>query len=172
MKIATLAAFAVGISAFAFSPIRNAHDLKVTGIDLNTLERAFDLDSTVDEEKKPGPCQQMKITEAQKASLKTAFIAHKKAQIQIEAELKTAGLDYFVALGEIPGAKGSAEKASTALSGSVGKMVNGHLAFANQIFFDILTPEQRKPALQCAKLIMEHHKKEKIKKLCEKHPQD
>jgi Spy/CpxP family protein refolding chaperone len=164
-------AVAIGLSASAFSPVKTSSDLDITGIDLSDLEQAFNLDQTADEEKeKAGHCKELKLTDAQKQSIKTALIAHKKANIQTEAELKTARLDYFVALMEVPGAKGTAETAATAVSTAVGKFVNGHLAFANQIFFEILTPEQRKPGLACAHQYKVAAHAAKIKKLCEKKP--
>ncbi len=138
-------------------------------VDMEALEQAFNLDKKPVQIAGDHPCAKLALTDAQIADLKKAFIALKRATIQDKADLAIAKLDYFVALSDTKSSKAVATTTSEALSTAVGAMVKAHLAFVNDVVFDILTVDQREPALGCMAFM--HHMNEamKLKKACEKH---
>ena len=166
MKHFSFLILAFCLSASASTPVTESDALQIDELNLVALEQALNLESTWDEASLKGACGEIKLTDAQKTSLKAAFIGHKKAQIQGQADLKIAKLEYLVALTTAPGTKVSAETASTALGSAVAKMATNHLGFANEILFDILGPDQRKPALICMAQLHKHMKTAKLKKQC------
>jgi hypothetical protein len=169
MKYTALLALVVCLSAPA-ATVRENEELGITEVNLEALEQAFDLDGARGLEKKPGACGEIKLTDAQTQSLKKAFIGHKKAQIQSQADLKIGGSDYLVAVMDTKGTKQAADTASTALGGAVAKMATNHMGFANEVLFDILTPDQRRPALMCMHQFHKAMAAAKLKKLCAPKP--
>jgi len=145
--------------------------------DIDALRWTFGLEKDADEvleasRSATGHCQDINVTEAQKEKIETGIVTLIKANIQLKADLKIAGLDYMVSIFSKNGTKALAETASTAMGVSVQKMVLSHLNFANEVLFDILNTDQRKPAAMCMahmRRMMEIHKlKEMCKKLEEK----
>lgn len=164
MKYATFLLLAFSLSAVA---VPNMEELGVPEVDMDALEQALSLDEAQEYSwDKPAGCADIKLTDAQKQSLKTAFEGHKKAKAANLAALKTAGTDYVKSLTDTKGTKQTAETASTALGGAMAKLVTNHMGLANEILFDILTPDQRQPALVCMHRLHQHMKAMKLKKLC------
>lgn len=155
---ALAAAFSLSAPAFATSPGE---------IDLALLEQALTVENTWDHHAAlKGSCGEIKLTDEQKASLKTLFIGHKKAQIQAQANLKIAGLDYLVALTDSKGSKQTAETAAATLGAAKTKLATNHLGLAHEILFDVLAGDQRRPALTCMHQLHKAMKDAKQKKAC------
>ncbi len=171
MKYALLMFLSFAVAAVA-APISEQEDLGVSELNLEALEMSFDLDDARANQwhHHAGACGEIKLTDAQKDSLKIAFVGHKKAQIQSDAALKIARIDYILSLTDTKGTKTTAETASTAFGAAKAKISTNHMAFANEILFDILTADQRKPALVCMHQIHEHMKAAKLKKACAQKP--
>ncbi len=115
------------------------------------------------------PCSDLNLTDEQKQAIGSAFIAHKKATIQDEADFKIAQIDYIVALMDTTGDKAKADAAAAALATTTSATVSAHLGFVNELLFTVLTLEQRRPALKCMKAMKDHMKHHHLKKMCEKH---
>jgi len=170
MKYAMLMFLSFAVAAVA-APISDDESAGISELNLEALEMAFDLDNArVDQWDAAHPCGDIKLTDAQKASLKAAFVGYKKAQIQSQANLKIARIDYIMSLSDTKGTKTTAETAATAFGGAKAKISANHLGFANEILFDILTADQRKPALVCMHHFHKHMKAMKLKKLCAHKP--
>ncbi len=140
------------------------------GIDLQALEQAFAIENTWAKKEIKGPCGEIHLTDAQKATLKTAFLNHKKATIQSEAALKVAGLDYILALTDGAATRATADTAAGNLATAKAKIGTNHMNFGHEVLFDIISADQRTPALKCMHQIHEHMKAAKLKQACSKKP--
>lgn len=136
--------------------------------DIEALEGAFNLDGKMGTMAVGHPCGQIKLTKDQHVALKKAFIAFKRASIQDKADLDIAKLDYLVTLADTASTKGAATTNSDALATAVSDMTKSHLNFVNGIVYDVLTVDQREPALQCMAFMHHMNMMMKMKKACEK----
>lgn len=139
--------------------------------DIEALEGAFNLDGNSDAISTMAaghPCGQIKLTKDQNDALKKAFIAFKRASIQDKADLDIAKLDYMVTLADSASTKGAATTNSDALATAVSDMTKSQLNFVNGIVYDVLTVDQRQPALQCMAFMHHMIAMMKMKKACEK----
>lgn len=139
-------------------------------LDLDALEQAFAVENTWAHKEIKGPCGEIHLTDAQKATLKTAFLNHKKASITAEAAQKVAGLDYILALTDGAATRQTADTAAGNLAASRAKIATNHMNFGHEVLFDIITVDQRKPALICMHQMHEHMKAAKLKKACTAKP--
>ena len=102
-------------------------------------------------------CKQVKLEDAQKAQLKEALYQYKKDRIQQRAALKLAALEYGKVLGSATTEKTAAATAAQALQGGVAKLVETSTSFLNNVFFNILKPEQREAGLAGLKAKQRRH---------------
>ena len=107
---------------------------------------------------KGGACSQIKATDAQKTALKAAFQQFEASKKTLEANAKTAHMNYFKLVSDAKADFATAQAAATAVSNTVSDMMAAKLAFKTQVLFQILTPEQRGPAIKCE---MQHRKHRK-----------
>lgn len=99
-----------------------------------------------------GPCSQIKLTDAEKASLKTARANYQTANAPLKAAVKAARQGYFKMATDPKTASADALTSSQALADSMSKMQATRLQFQTEVLFNVLTQEQRKPYLQCQAL--------------------
>ncbi len=107
--------------------------------------------------KHPKACAEVKLTDEQKKAMKEAFFTYKKENLQLHTNLKLAKMDYERNLASDKGDTATATKLGEDINKDVSALVSSHLALANQIFFTILTPEQRGPAALCHRHMKKHH---------------
>ncbi|WP_413290765.1 hypothetical protein [Bdellovibrio sp. HCB337] len=119
-----------------------------------------DRGQTKADEPEPKACTDAAITDDQKTQIEAAAFTAKKEQIQQKADLKIALMDYAQTVMDQTTDKAAAEAASQKITDGATKLVSGHLALANNVFYDILQPTQRKNAFLCLVAKMKkHHKK-------------
>ncbi len=174
----TLSVFFIGLAvsgaSFAQEKINPANYFNMGStsaeFDIEALEKAFNLDGKTDLllNAPSHPCAQIKLTPDQHIGLKKAFIAFKRASIQDKADLDIAKLDYMVTLADTGSTKSLATTHSDALATAVADMTKSHLGFVNEIVYDVLTVDQREPALQCMAFMHHMNAMMKLKKECEK----
>lgn len=112
------------------------------------------------DDQEPKACTDAAITDDQKTQIETAVFNAKKEQIQQKADLKIALMDYAQTVMDQTTDKAAAEAAAQKITDGATKLVSGHLALANNVFYDILQPTQRKNAFMCLVAKMKkHHKK-------------
>ncbi len=143
-------------------------DSAAAEFDIEALEGAFNLDGKMVPMAPAHPCSQIKLTPDQNDALKKAFVAFKRASIQDKADLDIAKLDYLVTLSDTKSTKGAATTNSDALATAIADMTKSHLNFVNGIVYDVLTVDQREPALHCMAVMHHMNAMMKLKKACDK----
>lgn len=107
---------------------------------------------------KAGPCSQIKATEAQKAAMKKAFQEFQTSAKGLRASAKAAHMQYFKLVSEPKVDVATAQAAANDVATSAAHLMAARLNFKTQVLFQILTPEQRGPAMKCE---MQHRKHKK-----------
>ncbi len=115
----------------------------------------------------PQACQDVKLTDAQKQAIHMAMFDAQRAAVQLQANLKMSGMDYMKNLVAPEGNADQADKLGTDLSGNVAALVKNKLDFQNKVFFSILSPEQRHPALICEMMMRKMMMHKKLAKMCQ-----
>jgi hypothetical protein len=118
------------------------------------------------ERPKETECPGLTLDDTQKASLKTAMFSFQKSMNIAKAETKNAMMDYGVTLADAASTRDQGVAAGTALKDSFNKMGDLRMNFEVGVFYDILKPEQREPAMKCAMQHMKDAMKKKLAKMC------
>lgn len=111
-------------------------------------------------------CPGLTLDDTQKASLKTAMFKFTKDMNLAKAETKNAMMDYGMTLSDAASSREQGVAAGTALKDAFNKMGDLKMNFEIGVFYDILKPEQREPAMKCAMQHMKDMAKKKLEKLC------
>jgi Spy/CpxP family protein refolding chaperone len=114
-------------------------------------------------------CEAVKLTDDQKKALGDAFYAAKRETVQLRANLKLDKMDYMRNLASDKGDAATAAKLAEDINKNVTAMVTNKLTLASNVFFTILTPEQRKPAFACGRQMKKAQKQKRMKKMCSGH---
>lgn len=112
-------------------------------------------------------CEAVKLTPEQKTALKEAFYTFAKEATDIEAALKRGMIDYAYALSTTASTRDQGRESATAINTAVTSGATLATNFGLQVFFDILTPEQKEPAFECALHKMKEKKKKHMKEICD-----
>lgn len=105
-----------------------------------------------------GPCAELKLEDAQKSKLKDAYFKFKESKIDLEARIEKAHLKYKKVLFDKEADLSAAKKASEEIVSAVKDKVQAEENHKNEVFFEILKPEQRGTAHACMMMIiMAHH---------------
>lgn len=125
---------------------------------MNALATTFQLDVATPSDwnmEMPAACSDVKLTKDQESKLISSFLDFAKTATQLAADAKIAGIDYVKSL--IGSDRGATMKTQTTVEAKIPPLVTSVLTFVSSSFQDILTPEQRLPALKClVALKMEH----------------
>lgn len=171
-RLSVFALLAVSSFVFAKPQMNPSSFFSANGasaeFDLEAFESAFNLESKKPSYAPEHPCAQVKLTADQHVLLKKAFLKLKRTLIQDKADLDIAKLDYMVALSDKASTKAAATTASDTLAAAVGDITKTQFSFVNDVVFDILTNDQREPALACMAFMHHVGMQMKLKKMCEK----
>lgn len=111
-------------------------------------------------------CPGLTLDDTQKASLKTAMFNFQKGMNLAKAETKNAMMDYGMTLSDAASTRDQGVAAGTAVKDAFNKMGDLKMNFEIGVFYDILKPEQRGPAMKCAMQHMKDMMKKKLEKMC------
>jgi Spy/CpxP family protein refolding chaperone len=117
----------------------------------------------------PDECKTLNLTADQKTAIHTSMIAAERAKVQLEANLKVTKIDYMSNIASATGDATQADKLSADLGAEIVALAKNKLDFENNVFFKILTPEQRHPALMCEIALKHKMKHHQGKKSCGSH---
>lgn len=118
------------------------------------------------ERPKQKECPGLTLDDTQKAALKTAMFTFTKDMNIAKAETKNAMMDYGMTLSDAASTREQGVTSGTALKDAFNKMGDLKMNFEIGVFYDILKPEQREPAMKCAMEHMKDMMKKKLEKLC------
>lgn len=103
----------------------------------------------------PTACHEIKLTKDQETKLFNSFLDFAKATTKLASTTKIAAIDYVKAL--IATDRTAVQKSQIIVEESVSPLVASVLTFVTDSFQDVLTADQRMPALKCLiALKMEH----------------
>jgi hypothetical protein len=102
---------------------------------------------------KAGPCAAVKLTDAQKAQIKTAMTNFKAANTPLLAAVKAARAAFSANVADSKADLATAQTTTAALATAQAAEQSARLTLKTEILFSVLTPDQRKPALACERLI-------------------
>lgn len=125
-----------------------------------------------DRPKRPGmqACRAINATPGQIESLRQVFFTHKRNMIRHMANLKLAKLDFVDAILDSSKSAKDVEPLVTTVSSNVGGIGESAATVMKDIFFTVLTQDQRRPALKCMMAMMKMKKmKKKHHKKCRRH---
>jgi hypothetical protein len=111
-------------------------------------------------------CAGLTLDDTQKASLKSAMFTFTKDMNLAKATTKNAMLDYGATLSDAASTRDQGVASGTALKDAFNKMGDLKMNFEIGVFYDILKPEQREPAMKCAMEHMKDMMKKKLEKMC------
>ena len=113
----------------------------------------------LDESLAEGPCQTLAatLTPEQKTSIKTGMLAFAHKAIDFKAAMKHACLNFRTEI--MAGNHDGAIAQSTVIASTKAQMISAKMEFMTNTILNVLTAEQRKPALCCIKHMMKklHH---------------
>ncbi|MGE3758915.1 MAG: hypothetical protein AB7H97_14230 [Pseudobdellovibrionaceae bacterium] len=116
---------------------------------------------------KPHPsCEKVNLTPEQKSAIKEAFYIFAKEMTDIEGSLKKGIIDYAYALSTQSTTRDQGRESATAVTTAMTSLSATGTEFGLKIFFDILTPEQKEPAFECAMAKMKEHAKKVLERIC------
>lgn len=101
-------------------------------------------------------CMEVKLTDEQKAKIRPEFFANRKAVITAVSNLRLARLDFLQAVLDPASPHPDIAKMTEYVSKNVSDAAASRTSFKGKLFFNILTPEQRTPALKCLILLKRH----------------
>jgi Spy/CpxP family protein refolding chaperone len=103
---------------------------------------------------KEGPCAELKLDKEQKAKLKAAFYKFEENKIDLEAQVKKSHLEYEKLLTNADASATTAKEVSQGIVSSKTSLLQAEQNYRNEIFFEILKPEQRGTAQACEHMMM------------------
>lgn len=166
--------FAVATLTFAFGAHASLTDsIKSPDFTKSFIEGAMPELTPLGEGKKPHPsCEAVKLTPDQKTALKEAMYAFSKEAADIEADLKKGLIDYAHALSTTASSRDDGRASATAVTSAVTMASTKTTEFGLNVFFDILTPEQKEPAFECAMHMMKQKAKKALERICADMPDE
>lgn len=162
MKLNFLVASALAlgsVSAFAAAALTDKDQANIQAAideEVTSMERALNAteeDSSLGHDK---ICAEVKLTDEQKATLHNAGFEFKKSMVTLKGNVKIAGMTYEHTLSSGATARADGDAAAAAVNDSIAKLVAAKTAFGSSVFYDILTAEQRAPAMACLKAMKQH----------------
>lgn len=114
----------------------------------------------------PAVCDQVNLDDTQKGQLKDAWFAFAKQKNTLMANVKNAMMDVHHTFVSATATKDDANKSLADAKTAIGAMGDAIGAFHVQVFFDILKPEQRAPAMACAMAVGKMKKEQKLRQIC------
>jgi Spy/CpxP family protein refolding chaperone len=97
----------------------------------------------------PDSCKQVKLTEEQQTSLRDAFFDFNKAKKPLRKDVKTAFKEMKNTFSSATSTREDAVASQVNTGAKVTALAKLMGDFHLKVFFDILTPEQREPAMRC-----------------------
>lgn len=113
-------------------------------------------------------CEGLTLDDAQKAALKAEKFTFYKSMNLAKANLKNAMMDYTHTLADMNSTRDQGQAAGDALKASFNTMGDLKLNFELKVFYDILKPEQREPAMKCIMKKMKDAAKKKLQRACDR----
>jgi len=107
----------------------------------------------------PAACREIKPTDAQKAAIRDALVQHRRDGIALAAALKTAHLDLATTLANPSSTREQANAAATKVSEALGDVAEARSSLKLDILYNVLTTEQREPALKCLHAMKPGHRR-------------
>ncbi|WP_415063224.1 hypothetical protein [Bdellovibrio sp.] len=120
--------------------------------------------------KPPVTCDGLQLDDTQKAALKQAKWEYKKQKNTTDAAVKNAWMDYSHTLKSMTSTKDDGMTAAVGVKDAMTAAGMAKADFELKVFYDILRPEQREPALKCVMKMMKQRMMEKLKRMCSKLP--
>ncbi len=111
-------------------------------------------------------CEGVQLDEVQKAALKVAHFDFMKKKNTLEAVSKNAWIDYGHTLADPTSTKDQGTAAAAAVKDAMVSYGSAKTEFELNVFYDILKPEQREPALICIMAEMKKKMTDELKKKC------
>jgi LTXXQ motif family protein len=108
---------------------------------------------------KASPCAQIKLTDAQKAQIKAGAANYKKAAKVLFAKVKADKAAFEKVAVNKASTVPAAQAASQALSTDMAQVFATKQAFRAEVLFQVLTADQRAPAIACQKLMAKKHRR-------------
>lgn len=121
------------------------------------IELGLDMDAPTPAPK-ANPCAQINLTEAQKAQIKAGAQNFKAAQKTLFAKVKTDREAFEKLVLDRGAALPAAQQASQNVAADMGQVIAARQAFRTEILLQVLTAEQRAPALACQKMMAKMHR--------------
>jgi|GEM_PF-5405774 len=145
----------------------------ISALELNPSE--FDLDRLLDttdpfghQGKIPEVCKTINPSDDQKLALKAAFKKHIREAIALKSELKLAAMDFMDTVENQAAGLSEGQASAQVVQDKIGALIASKATLDVAILFDILTFEQREPAVKCGAAIMQGKIKEFLEKACKK----
>ncbi|MFS4457727.1 hypothetical protein [Bdellovibrio sp. HCB2-146] len=113
-------------------------------------------------------CEGLTLDETQKTALKDAKYAFYKDMNIAKANLKNAMLDYTHTLASMTSTRDQGQASADALKASFNALGDIKMNFELKVFYDILKPEQREPAMKCFMKKMTDDAKKKLQRACDR----
>lgn len=115
-------------------------------------------------------CAEVTLDDVQKMALKQAQYDYMKQKNLLDATTRNAWMDYVHTLADSASTKDQGVTAATVVRDSMTASGNAKSDFEIKLFFEILKPEQREPALVCIMKSMKQKMQDELKKKCAKLP--
>ncbi|MGE5086154.1 MAG: Spy/CpxP family protein refolding chaperone [Bacillota bacterium] len=107
----------------------------------------------------PASCNDIKLDDTQKMQIKDACFDFKKQQNTLGAEVKNAMMDSIKTFSSATSTRDEGVDAQAMVKEKMDALVMAHNDLGLKVFYDILKPEQRAPAMQCLMDWMKQKKK-------------
>ncbi|WII73640.1 Spy/CpxP family protein refolding chaperone [Bdellovibrio sp. 22V] len=133
-------------------------------------EIAMTLVEALEKPHHPQECEQVQLDDAQKTALREAKFAYAKQKNTTDAALKNAWMDYVHTLVDTTSTKDIGLAAANNLKTTAMTAGTAKMNFELKVFYDILKPEQRMPALRCTMKIKRQKMMERLIERCSKLP--
>lgn len=150
--------------------------IPANSFDLSTLSQSslFYIDALApkegdDHRHLPKACEDAKVTDDQKTKIREAVYQSETTKAQLEANLKVAFLNYGHTLADSTSTLTAAQTAEATLTDSISKMATNRIDLKNNILYNILTADQRRPALACMMWMERMRMERKLDEICAIH---
>jgi len=110
--------------------------------------------------KRPESCEKINLKPDQKKAVEDAFYEKAKKSIQLEADLKSARLDYIHNIRSDDGSADVSSKLAAQIKKSMSGLGDLREDFRETVYFKILSKDQRKQTVDCMMSFMHRHFRE------------
>lgn len=97
----------------------------------------------------PASCAEVKLDDTQKMQIKDACFDFKKQKNTLGAEVKNAMMDAMKTFSSATSTRDDGVDAQAMVKEKMDALVMAHNDLSLKVFYDILKPEQREPAMRC-----------------------